>query len=48
MAEPYPLLAFTDRAPPQKQVHDEGRRTMVMAHEVAKEHINNVLGRLPR
>ncbi len=43
MAEPYPLLALTDRAPPQEEVHDEGSRTVVMAHEVPKEHVDHVL-----
>lgn len=43
MAEPYPLLALTDGAPPQKEVHDKGRGTVVMAHEVPKEHVDNVL-----
>ena len=43
MAEPYPLLALTDGAPPQEEVHDEGSRTVVMAHEVPEEHVDNIL-----
>ena len=43
MTEPYPLLALTDRAPPQKEVHHESAGTVVMAHEVPKEYVDNVL-----
>jgi hypothetical protein len=43
MAQSYPFLALTDRAPPQKEVHDESGGAVIMAHQVAKEHVDNIL-----
>ena len=43
MTEPYPLARLAGSATPEEQVHHEGGRTVIVAHEVPQENIDHVV-----
>jgi hypothetical protein len=43
VAQPRGLASLAHGPPPQVQVDDEGRRTMIMAHQIAEQNVDYVL-----
>jgi hypothetical protein len=43
MAEPHSLLAYPVRAPPEEEIDQERGRAVIVAHEVTKENVDNIV-----